>query len=250
VVVIDARSAVRGSRATSCADTRRVRSLTGAALAALLLAGSARADEWEAWPEANLFRRLGPTTRLYFVSAYATGGKEAQSRTLDVAGYFDLVLKPVLLPFLQEEWQRKKYLWVRIGYDHVFKGEGGALATPEDRGIVALHARAYLPAELLFEGRARADLRWIGGDYSTRYRLRIEVNREFNVRDRAVTPYLQAETVYDTRYDGWSRRLYQVGVEVQLTEHFRLEPYLARQLDTLPADAGLYALGLVARWYY
>ena len=121
---------------------------------------------------------------------------------------------------------------------------------PEDRGIVSLQARAYLPAGILAEGRARADLRWIDGDYSTRYRFRLEVNREFIVRERAVTPYFQAEAFYDTRFDGWARELYQVGVEIQLTRHVRLEPYLARQLDTLPASSGVYAIGVVARWYY
>jgi hypothetical protein len=85
--------------------------------------------------------------------------------------------------------------------------------TPENRGIVALHGRAYVPAEILL-------------------------------------PYFQAEAFYDTRYDGWARPLYQVGAEVQLTEHFRVEPYLARQLDDLPPDFGLYALGFVLRWYY
>jgi hypothetical protein len=224
----------------------------GAVFTALLLAGSARAaDPWESWPEANIYRHLSPSTRLYFVAAYATAGKEAKSRTLDFAGYFDLTLKPILLPsLLEQDWRGKKFLWARIGYDYVLKGEDGVRATPEDRGIVALHARAYLPAEILLEGRARADLRWIGGDYSTRYRFRIEVNREFRWRDRSVTPYFQAETFYDTRYDGWARQLYQVGAECQLTKHFRVEPYMARQLDPLPDDTGLYALGFVARWIY
>jgi hypothetical protein len=221
-------------------------------VAALLLAGGARAsDPWEAWPEANLYERLGPAARLYFVAAWATGGKEALTRTLDLAGHLDLTLKPFFLPSLaKEDWRSKKYLWARVGYDHVFKVESGAPGTPEDRGIVSLLARGYLPAGILAEGRARADLRWIGGDYSTRYRLRLEVNREFIVRDRSITPYVQAEAFYDTRFDGWARQLYQVGAEVQLTEHFRVEPYVARQLDTLPADSGLYALGFVVRWYY
>jgi hypothetical protein len=226
--------------------------LLGGAFTALLLAGSAQAaDPWEFWPEANLYRNLGPTTRIYLVTAFATGGKEATSRTLDVAGYFDLTLEPIFFRSLRkEDWRSRKYLWVRLGYDHVFKGEHGNPVPPENRGIVSLQARAYLPAGILVEGRARADLRWIDGDYSTRYRFRIEVNREFIVRGRSMTPYFQAETFYDTRYDGWARQLYQVGAEVQLTEHFRVEPYVARQVDDLPADSALNALGFVARWYY
>ena len=175
---------------------------------------SALGDPWEFWPELNLFEKLGPTTRLYFVGAYAEG-KESEFRTLDLAGYFDLTLGPPVRRKLRtEDWRAKKYFWVRIGYDHVFKAEGETKSAPEDRGIVAFHGRAYLPGEILFEGRARADLRWIDGDYSTRYRLRGELNREFDVIEvRDQRPYLQAEGFYDTRYDGmgpgalpgWSR---------------------------------------------
>ncbi len=94
------------------------------------------------------------------------------------------------------------------------------------------------------------DLRWIGGDYSSRQRLRLEVNREFTVQEHAVVPYFQIEGFYDTRYHGWSRMLYQPGVEITLDSHFRLELYLARQNDRLPEEERLDALGIVAKWYY
>jgi hypothetical protein len=228
------------------------RRLATAALV-LLLAGVARADDpLEFWPELNLFETLGPTTRLYFVAAYGKG-KESPLQTFDLAAYYDFTLRPFLRRTLREEdWQRNKYLWARIGYDHVFKfeSETGARTAPEDRGIVALYLRAYLPAEVLFEGRARVDLRWIDGEYSTRYRLRGELNREFDVGGLPVTAFIQAEAFYDTRYDGWARELYQVGAEIGVTAHFRIEPSLARQLDRLPESAGLWAFALVARWYY
>jgi hypothetical protein len=224
-----------------------------AAALALLLAGTARAgDPLEFWPELNLFETLGPTSRLYFVAAYGKG-KESPLQTFDLAAYYDFTLMPFLRHALRDEdWQRNKYLWARIGYDHVFKfeSETGARTAPEDRGIAALYGRAYLPAEVLFEGRVRVDLRWIEGDYSTRYRLRGELNRQFDVGGHPVTAFIQAEAFYDTRYDGWARELYQVGAEVGITPHFRFEPSLARQLDHLPEPAGLWAFALVARWYY
>jgi len=227
------------------------------ALAALLLSGTARAsDQTEFWPELNLYKRLGPTTRLYFVAAYAEG-KESELRTLDVAGYFDLTFEPFTrgLPIgegrrHQADWRQKRYAWLRLGYDHVFKQEGETTSVPEDRGIVAVHGRAYLPEGILFEARARADLRWIGGDYSTRYRARGELNRDFDVLGHVTNVYLQAEAFYDTRYDGWARELYQVGAEVTLGEHFRAEPSIARQVDRLPERSGLWAFAIVARWYY
>ena len=233
------------------------RILRCALLAAAFLSGPARAgDPRELWPELNLAPRLGPTTRLYLVAAYAEG-KESEFRTLDVAGYFDLTFKPFTRDLVgpegwrsQSDWRQKRYLWIRLGYDHVFKQQGEEMSTPEDRGIVAVHGRAYLPEGVLLEARTRADLRWIGGEYSTRYRIRGELNRDFEILGRTTNVYLQAEAFYDTRYDGWARELYQAGAEVTLGEHFRVEPSVARQVDRLPEKSGLWAVAFVARWYY
>jgi hypothetical protein len=38
------------------------------------------------------------------------------------------------------------------------------------------------------ETRVRTDLRWIGGDCSTRYRFRIEATREFTVVNHTGAP--------------------------------------------------------------
>jgi len=207
-------------------------------------------DPVEFWGELNLFKKVNPTTRLYFVVA-DTKGKESEFRTVDLAGFVDLTLGPQLPRRRQkQDWQTRKYLWVRIGYDHIFKAENQTRTAQENRGIVALYGRVHLPGAILFEARPRADLRWIAGSYSTRYRLRFEVNRDFTVLDRVVTPYFQAEYFYDTRYDGWSRDLYQMGAEIGVTGHFRVEPSVVRQLDKLPSPSGLYAVSFVARWYY
>ncbi len=207
-------------------------------------------DAREFWPELNLFTTVNPTTRFYFVAAESKG-KESALRTVDLAGYLDLTIGPHLPRARQkEDWRTKKYVWARIGYDHIFKAEGDTMKAPEYRGIVALHARYYLPGGILVEGRTRADLRWLEDGYSTRYRFRIEVNRDFTVLDRVFTPYFQAEYFYDTRYNGWARELYQVGTEIGVTGHFRVEPSVARQSDHLPSSSGLYAFAFVARWYY
>ena len=68
--------------------------------------------------------------------------------------------------------------------------------------------------------------------------------------DRPVTPYLNAEWFYDTRYDGWARVLFQVGAEVTLSRRFRFELYLARQEDDLPAESALNAVGALAKFYF
>jgi hypothetical protein len=232
---------------------RPVTRLPAALLTCWALGGSAYAgDPWEFWPEANGFFKLNPQIRLYTVAAYARGKDvDATNEVLELAGYLDISLKPILRKSLRTaDWQRSRFLWARIGYDHLHKVTGGTPGDPENRGIVSVFAKAGLPAEIWLEGRARADLRWIEGDYSTRYRLRLEATREFSVRGHPVVPYFNVEWFYDTRHDGWARTLYMLGPEVTVSEHFRFEVYLARQQDHLPSPAGLNALGFVAKWYY
>ncbi len=74
----------------------------------MLLSGAARADDpTEFWPELNLFEKLGPTTRLYFVAAFARG-KESDALSLDLAGYCDLTLGPPVRRKLRtEDWRAK-----------------------------------------------------------------------------------------------------------------------------------------------
>ena len=230
---------------------RAVGTLASALLVTSALCGPARAgDSWEGWPEAWAFVRLNPQTRLFFDVAYTTG-KEAPAQALDLAAYVDVAIKPILRPVLrQEDWARNRYLWARVGYDHVLMGEGGKPTPSEDRGIVSLLAKSEMPAAIWLEGRARADLRWIDDVYSTRYRFRLEATREFSVLDRPVTPYLNAEWFYDTRFDGWARTLYQGGAEATFSKRFRFELYLARQEDDLPAESALNVLGAVAKFYF
>jgi hypothetical protein len=218
------------------------------------LGGTASADDpWESWPEAQLFVGLNPRTRAFLNAAYAKG-KESDVESLDMAAYLDISFLPIgprrRRSLRTEDWQRNRYFWARIGYDRVSKTVEGTKSDPEDRGIVSLWGKVPLPGDVWLENRARADLRWIGGDYSTRYRLRLEATREFTVFRHTVVPYFNVEWFYDTRYDGWARTLYQAGPEVTVSRHFRFELYLARQTDHLPSASSLNAFGVVGKWYY
>jgi len=224
-----------------------------AALCMLLVRANvaSAADSSEIWPEVSAFVGLGPRTRLHLAAAYAEG-KESDAQSLDLAAYLDISLKPIKRKELwTEDWQRSRYFWTRVGYARIVKAtdESGA-DVAEDRGIISFYGKAPLPAQVWLEARARADLRWIGDDYSNRYRFRLEATREFTVRDHTVVPYFNVEWFYDTRYDGWARVLYQFGPEVTVNPHFRYEIYVARQVDRLPANETLNALGFVAKWYF
>jgi hypothetical protein len=220
------------------------------------LGGTAHADDpWEFWPEGQLYVGLNPRTRLFLNAAYARG-KESDQMSLDTAAYLDVSFLPIgprrRRTYADEDWQRGRYLWARVGYDRVFKVSEaeGSPSVAEDRGILSLWGKVPLPGDVWLENRARVDLRWIGDEYSTRYRWRMELTREFSVAGHAVVPYLNVEWFYDTRYDGWARTLYQAGPEVTVNKHLRFEIFLSQQTDKLPGVSRLNACGFVIKGYY
>ena len=218
--------------------------------------GTASADDpWELWPEGQLFVGLNPRTRIFLNAAYAKG-KESDQLSLDAAAYLDISFLPIgpkrRRAFMNEDWQRGRYFWARVGYDRVFKVTEGESkpSVAEDRGILSLWGKVPLPGDVWLESRARVDLRWIGAEYSTRYRWRMEATREFVVAGHAIVPYLNVEWFYDTRYDGWARTLYQAGGEVTVNKHWRFELNLSQQTDTLPETSRLNAFSVVLKGYY
>lgn len=225
-----------------------IAALLGATLPTAPQAGAA--DATELWPELSAYVGLSEDARLFLDASYARG-KESDLRTLELSAYADVSLAPPLRPELQkEDWQRARYLWARVGFSHIGKVSAGDAQEPERRGVLALYARAPLPQQIWMEGRLRTDLRWIGNDYSTRYRARLELSRDYVWLDRPLMSYANAEMFYDTSQSGINRTLYQVGTEVTVDQRFRYEIYLAWQADRLPVSESLLALGLVAKWYF
>jgi hypothetical protein len=80
---------------------------------------------------------------------------------------------------------------------------------------------------------SRGDLRFIRGQpFSTRYRNKLQLERDFSFGSLAFTPYLNGQLYYDTRYDVWNRNRYSAGVEVPAGKHLVLETYYLRQNDS------------------
>ena len=237
-------------------DRREARSWRVAVTAALLgatlpMAPEARAaDASELWPELSAYVGLSEDTRLFLDASYSRG-KESDLKTLELSAYLDVALAPMLRQELRkEDWQRARYLWARVGFSHIGKVSAGDAQEPERRGVLAVYARAPLPQQFWLEGRLRADLRWIGNDYSTRYRARLELSRDYTLLERPLMSYANAEVFYDTGQGGINRTLTQIGTEVTVDKAFRYELYLAWQSDRLPVPESLLALGLVAKWYF
>ena len=97
--------------------------------------------------------------------------------------------------------------------------------------------------------RARIDLRTLSGERANRYRVRLGIEKAYTILGREVIPYIHAEFLYDTRFDAWNRQIYQAGVEIELSQSFRLESCYAFRIDTATSPTHLDRVGLALKYY-
>jgi hypothetical protein len=161
----------------------------------------------EFWPEINVYVGLKPKWRLMFL-ANVTGSRETKARTEAQAG-------------VHVDYLWNSTLQFRAGYRYVFSLDGGT--HKEHRILIEQTVRLPLPAKILLSDRNREELRIINGDGSFRYRNRVTLEREFDVKFMKVTPYVSGELFYDTRFDVFNRNRMTVGVQFPILK--RLEPF-------------------------
>jgi hypothetical protein len=201
-------------------------------------------------PEVDTFIRVTDTARVFLLSSLTRNLTQATTDG-ELGVHLDLTLKPILRRELQEaNWERDRYLWVRVGFRVIGNLEGADSAATEYRGILEGTTRVPLFWDLWLVNRARVDLRDVGGDFSARLRPRVSLERAFTLWNHAVVPYVQVEAFYDTRFGDWSRERYQVGIELGLARHWRIEPYYRRQEVSRPSRSHENGIGLVLKYYY
>lgn len=204
----------------------------------------------EFWPELNAYVAIDERRRLMFSAAatHASEGSVDDGRpSLQDAQFtanFDYTLAPILRRDVpQAEWSKNRLLWARLGFEYGSSFSSGSDSLRSYTGIVELSSRLPLEGTLWLTSRARVDLRDISGQSSQRYRLRVGAEWKEVAFDHPFEPYTSVEALYDTRYDRWSRLLLKAGLETPIAADWRVEPYLALQLDK-PADQTKRVLGL------
>jgi hypothetical protein len=230
----------------------------GAQAAAPPAAAAADSTAVEFWPEINAYAGLDERSRL-MVSAAGTrameGAELGSTLALQNAQFtlnFDYTLAPVLRRDVpRAEWSKNRLLWARLGYEYGSSGSGGPDAYRSDTGIVELNGRYPGASSLWWTSRLRVDLRNINGEPSQRYRLRAGAEWDTQLAGHPVAPYASVEALYDTRYGQWSRLTLKAGLETPIADAWRIEPYLALQLNRPNDDISrVLGLGLTLKTYF
>jgi hypothetical protein len=215
------------------------------ALAEPVLADDQQEKEYAS--EMNAYVQLSDTSRVFLALGVTKRQPDDLTKTA-LGSYLDFTLKPILRQNLREaDWERGRYLWIRVG-----AGLFGNYQVPfnEQRFSVEATARGQLPLDVWLVNRVHVDFRDVDGAYSRYYRERPRLERAFSFGGVPLLPYVQAEATYDTRYETWRRRLYQTGMEIGLSDHWRVEPYVARQSDNISAKGNLDRIGLTIKGFW
>jgi hypothetical protein len=227
-----------------------------AAVALAFATGNAAAVD-EFWPEIDGFFKLDERTRVFLMGSL-TRGQDADVPDNDpryengtLGAHIDISLRPLLRSELQgDDWERNRFLWMRIGYNYIGNYRVDNTTYHEDRGVLELSVRQPATQGITLTGRLKWDLRDIDGAYSNRYRVRAGLEREFDAGGHALVPYAQAEISYDTRYDAWNQQRYEAGIEIAMNSRWRLEPYFARQDNSRADPPHVNAVGLTLKYFH
>jgi hypothetical protein len=202
-------------------------------------------------PELGFYIQQGPKIRVELVDSF-NGDLSTHDWRGNFAFYVETALKPVLRRELRDRPDvfRNKYLTFRGGYRYETSLTNGRSAV-ENRGILELNSRYQLPWQLVVADRNRGEFRFIHErPFSTRYRNRLRLERDFKHGWLNCTPYIYDEIFYDTRFDRWTPNRYGFGVQFPVSRHVGLEPYYFRQHGSRSNPPHLNVFGFKFNFYF
>jgi hypothetical protein len=201
------------------------------------------------WPEIDSYIKLNPTFRLMFnASTTQEAGNTIGSQ---FGANLDMFAKPLLklkrFTVFQLDESKSRPLTIRIGYNR--------LPTPgkptENRVVLDATPRFPLKAGFLVADRTRADLRWINGDFSWRYRNRLMVERTFAIHNYHFTPYVRGDAYYVSTAGKWSRTTEDVGLLLPIRRRAEIKPYYEHMNDTSKSpNQQTHGIGVVLSLYF
>jgi hypothetical protein len=201
-----------------------------ALLAGLLLSfgtTAAAQDAAEFWPQVNAYTHLRGATRFLAYSALDEGEDFPYSQW-KLGAQVGFRLKPMKHLHRRDIDEDKNHtLPLAAGYEYVATTESGS-ETHEDR-IVLDATPGFRPhAPFLIRDRNRVEFRWKDGQYSTRYRNRLQVEAGLRIGELRLTPYASGEIFHNSAHD-WYETQYTFGVQVPCRRLLMVDTYYLRQ---------------------
>lgn len=117
-------------------------------------------------------------------------------------------------------------------------------AVGEHRFPIDFTAEVPLKAGWRLLDRNRTELRIVEGDFSVRYRNRLQVERTLLLGKHPLTPYFAGEIFYNSRTRAWNRSRLNLGARLPISNHLGLDLYYMYQYDDRSAPNNLHTAAI------
>lgn len=203
----------------------------------------------EVWPGLEVFYRLNQRSRFL---ATLSGTKLDNTNYAD--GGFGLFYDHFTFPpkFAQKFLPHRndslpgKYLWLRMGYQFSNSSKRSEDELNDHTIVTEVNSRTYLPAKFLGTLRNRVDWQFVNGDFQTRYRPRIILERDFRTEYMFFTFRSFAEYFAYFGSPDLNRFRVQFGAEIKVARNLDYEIYWNHQFkyDMNPDDVDAFGMNL------
>ena len=182
----------------------------------------------EVWPEVDAHVQLASSLRILAFTGLEQGVAYPFQQWY-AAGALGYQVLSIQTPHLVNiDTDKEHYFLFGGGYEFLRTVQSGK-TKHEDRITLDATPSFRLRGGFLVRDRNWVELRWIDGSYSTTYRNRITVERDFLVRKIRFTPYGSVETFYDGSSHSWNQEWYTAGVQLPYKRIWMLNTYYRRE---------------------
>jgi hypothetical protein len=201
------------------------------------------------WPALDVHAELGPALKLLAFGELKTD-EDFPHRQASFGAALSYRASPILTPHrINNDTDKEHYFVGTAGYEHLETIQSG-VDQFENRVILAATPR-YRPLErFLLADRNRVEFRWVGGDYSTRYRNRFTAEYDADTGGFAFTPYASAEFFFDITKSDWNEEQYAAGLMLPYKRILTVDLYYLRQNCPGCSPQFLNVFGLTVNVYF
>jgi hypothetical protein len=219
------------------------------ALLIIVLRFHASAQTVQFLPEIDAYYKLNPDLRIWFQVKETREGGDPTSA--EIGPSLDFYLKPWIklkdVAAFDLDDSKTRPVIFSIGYRYLPAAGGPS----QQRFEPIITINFSMKARFLLSDRNRADLDWNNGDFSWRYRNRVQIEKTVRIGAYHLSPYASVEFFYESQYGKWSDTAIYAGCLFPIGKHFQFNPYYEHQNNTGKSpNQQLNQLGLMLNLYF
>jgi hypothetical protein len=205
--------------------------------------------ETEFWGEADAHVQISPNIRVLAFGGSQQGVGFNYQQWYGAAG-IGYQFKPILKSHLENIDPDKEHHLVIAGGYEFFRTIQSGKTKDESRVILEAIPGFRPPAGFLVRDTNRVELRWVNGVCSTRYRNKLDVERDFLTHGFRFTPYGFAEVFYDGATNSWNQEYYAAGVRCPYKRLLMLDTYYLLQKCSTCKPPNVNVAGVTLNVYF